>query len=121
MPLDLHDRLRLAASGRSNRLLSELTGVPTETVRRYMRGQTPSAEFLARFCTALDLTADWLLLGRGEMRTGEAPELTEAELDDVSLAHIAERVESLSRILESLERRAHAIGRKQIGGRAIAG
>lgn len=55
------------------------TGVTRETIRRYERGlSAPGGQFLRRLCEHLDLSAEWLLCGRGprlrsELRT-QVPE-----------------------------------------------
>ena len=125
MPLGLHERLRIAAEGRSNRMIADLTGVPTETVRRYMRGQGPSAEFLTRFCGAMGISGDWLLMGRGPMRAANRIEPSSEldDVDDMALSRMADQVESLRRRLDRLERRARSIARPiaQQNGRAFAG
>jgi len=132
VPFGLHERLRLAADGRSNRIIAELTGVPTETVRRYMGGQGPSAEFLTRFCASMGISADWLLLGRGAMRSDAESEAAPADpagpadmddIDSVPIARLADQVDALRLRLDRLERRARALTapRAQQNGRAIAG
>lgn len=68
----IHERLRLVTAGWSFRQLGAATGVHPETVRRYMQGHSPSAEFLCGLCAALGVNGDWLLTGRGSMRAGEA-------------------------------------------------
>lgn len=42
------------------------TGHHRETVRRYIAGQWPSAEFLAAVCRAYHVNGHWLLTGRGK-------------------------------------------------------
>lgn len=51
--------------GLSYRRIGQMTGHNHETVRRYMTGQVPSVEFVGALCTSLNVSADWLLLGRG--------------------------------------------------------
>jgi transcriptional regulator with XRE-family HTH domain len=64
----LHERLAAVAGPRTFRAIAELTGTNSETVRRYMQGQTPSVEFLASLCNAFKINGEWLLCGRGPMK-----------------------------------------------------
>lgn len=51
--------------------LGAITGSHPETVRRFMRGQTPKPEFLAALCTELGVNGDWLLAGRGQVQAAK--------------------------------------------------
>lgn len=71
----LHERVMIAVGTRPFREVARLTRLNPETVRRYMRGQAPKAEFLSRLCSALDVSGDWLLTGRDRpphVQTSEA-------------------------------------------------
>ncbi|MBX3358624.1 MAG: helix-turn-helix domain-containing protein [Phycisphaeraceae bacterium] len=57
-------RLMSAIDGISPYELADRIGVSYETVRRYARGDRPSVEFLARAALMLDLSLDWIVLGR---------------------------------------------------------
>lgn len=61
-------RLRQAAMTITNRRIGYSTGVHPQTARRYLTGDRPSIEFIIAFCGAFDVSADWLLTGRGCMR-----------------------------------------------------
>lgn len=64
-------RLREACAGRSLPELEILLGFHRETLRRFMLGlNRPSARFLAAVCENLNVSGDWLLLGRGPMHPG---------------------------------------------------
>jgi hypothetical protein len=68
----INDRL-LAAAGRfSYREIGDMTGIHPETVRRYMNGDPPSAEFLATFCAGMGISVDWMLFGQGSMSSASA-------------------------------------------------
>jgi len=67
-------RVREACGGMSVAAVSRATGFHPETVRRYVRGQAPSAEFLAALVDRMGVNPEWLLCGRGHP-TG-APGLT---------------------------------------------
>src|SRR5262249_18269819 len=59
----LHDRLALVAGHLSYADLADRTGCNHETVRRYMRGGTPSITFVVSVSIAFDCSLNWLLLG----------------------------------------------------------
>ncbi|MBX3403074.1 MAG: helix-turn-helix transcriptional regulator [Phycisphaeraceae bacterium] len=61
----LQARLQLICRPFTRRELSDLTGISHESVRRYLGGQNPGVLFVMRLCEALNISADWLLLGRG--------------------------------------------------------
>lgn len=103
-PSPLHDRLLQIAGDRTYRALGDLTGQNPETVRRYMLGQAPSVEFLAALCTALGVSADWLLTGRGPAKTSEVREhaIRDASPGDLLMA-VANTLEAISGRLDRLE------------------
>lgn len=116
----LHERLRIAAGSRTYRQLGDLTSTNHETVRRYMLGQAPSAEFLAAVCGVLDINAQWLLVGAGAMKGTEirAHSLGEAKVSELlsamstTLERLMDRVDRLESYMQVLEThvRAQAIG-----------
>ena len=97
-------RLRHVCAGRSYRQLGALTGTSCESARRYLAGHRPTAEFVAALCERLDLSADWLLLGRGDPR---AHRLTDPDA-------------MLARVLAGLERQATVIRRRLSRGDSAA-
>lgn len=44
---------------------SRVTGIPESTIRSYLAGNYPKLDKIAELCEALDVSADWLILGRG--------------------------------------------------------
>ena len=113
---ELHERLLAAAGDRSFRHIGELTNTNPETVRRYMSGQAPSAEFLAEFCVAFGVSSEWLLLGRGPMRATEVKGhmLRHADPSELlaamasTLEKLIDRVDRLDRFVQTLETRVRA-------------
>jgi hypothetical protein len=67
----LLSRLEQARGGLSFRELAELTGTNQESVRRYHRFGQPSFEYVLRFCEALEISPNWLLLGKGVAPLGD--------------------------------------------------
>jgi hypothetical protein len=51
--------------------LARMTGVPPSTLSGYFKLRSIPAEFVVDACVALNISADWLLLGEGPMRRGE--------------------------------------------------
>jgi hypothetical protein len=60
-------RVAAACRGHKPTPLAAKLDLHPETVRRYLNGQRPSPEFLAAICRELGVSAEWLLLGKGEM------------------------------------------------------
>ena len=116
---DLHQRLADAAGKRTYRRLGELTKTHPETVRRYMQGQAPSAEFLSGLCHALGLNGSWLLTGHGPMlmkdvRSDALGQADAAELLTAvsnTLTQLIDRVEQLEVFVQTMDTRIRATGR----------
>lgn len=70
----LHDRINEVVRGLSFREVADITGLNAETIRRYVRGADPSVAFITRLCEAFDLSAEWLLHGRGPRNRDDAVE-----------------------------------------------
>lgn len=105
----LSERLQMACTAYRFRELSNLTRFHHETIRRYIRGESvPSPIFLARLCTALKISVEWLVLGKGVMRPTELehPPKTQKFLIDTAdrLMHTAENVRAFARDPEARER-----------------
>jgi len=100
----------------SNRALGDSTGQNAETVRRYMQGAAPSVEFLAALCARFDLSAQWLLTGRGPMRQSETRafvlrQANPAELLSAiaeALERLTDRVDRIELFVQTLETRLRA-------------
>lgn len=107
----LHERLASAIGKTTYRRLGEMTQTHPETVRRYMQGQAPSAEFLAGVCDSFAINGDWLLTGRGPMRNGDvrAHHLGTARPDELlsaianTLTEVTDRVERLEMFVQTLD------------------
>lgn len=114
----LHQRLADAVGKRTYRRIGELTGTHPETVRRYMQGQAPSAEFLAGICSVLGLNGSWLLTGHGPMlmRDIRSDALGQADAAELltavsnTLTQLIDRVERLEMYVQTLDTRVRANG-----------
>lgn len=71
--LALATRLKQTAGQITFRQIARLTGTNPETTRRYMRSGCPSAQFIARFAEAFQVSTDWLLLGAKASQIEAAP------------------------------------------------
>lgn len=109
----LHQRLEQILGGYTYKAIGELTGISTETARRYMLGQTPGAEFLATLCQKLNISAEWLLSGEGPATVDQLPEqalrdATTSQLVGAVARHVGaltDRVERLEHAVASIQRR----------------
>jgi transcriptional regulator with XRE-family HTH domain len=114
----LHARLRAAVGSRTYREVGDLTRTNSETVRRYLLGQSPSVEFLSALGAALNLNAEWVLTGRGPMHRSDVRghALKEANPHELlnavaeTLERLITRVERLEVFLQTLEVRLRARG-----------
>lgn len=109
----LHQRLEQILGGYTYKAIGELTGISTETARRYMLGQTPGAEFLAALCQKLNINAEWLLSGEGPASVDALPDdalhrATTAQLVGTVARHVTaltERVDRLEHAVATIQRR----------------
>ncbi len=112
----LHERMTEAAEGRTYRAIGDLTDHNSETVRRYMQGQSPSVEFVAAFCASLGINIEWLVTGAGPMKRTEVrmQALREANPSELfsavagGLEKVGDRLERLERFVQALEARIRA-------------
>ena len=105
-------RLKQAAkdSGKSNKQISELTGVSESTVSRYLSGeQSPPFEFVSKLAEILDLSLDQLTGNSAGAKRAEENALAEAlrESYEKRLEDKRDHIASLKARLERLES-AHA-------------
>lgn len=63
--------------------LARMTGVPPSTLSGYFRTRAIPAEFIVEACIALDISANWLLLGEGPRERGRV-DLSGAEFEDLA-------------------------------------
>lgn len=116
----LHERLHAVAGHLSYRRLAELTGQNSETVRRYMQGQSPSVEFVSALCDRLGVSGEWLLTSRGPklqkdtkdhaLRQSSPGELLAAMA--AALESLAERVDRLEAFTQTLDVRLRVRNRE---------
>lgn len=109
----LTERFHLVLRGETCRQIARRTGCSAETVRRYLHGQSCSVEFLTRVCIAWDLSAEWLLFGRGRPKyiADGTPGLADANLAAI-LREVAKRFERLESTAQPEHGRALVTERK---------
>jgi len=92
---ELVARIAEACRPHSLRDLAEAVGCSTETIRRYVTGQTsPSTDFLHTLCQGHGYSAEWLLCGRGARTRSEATLEAARTLTAVELLQIlGERID----------------------------
>lgn len=101
------DRLRQALElrGRQKRYaLAAEIGVNASSVTRWLQGGPISMEHMVRLCDVLEISLDWLLLGRGsfELAVGEPLTPTEERLLALSRAMQEGTLEHLINLLQAL-------------------
>jgi hypothetical protein len=115
----LHQRLRRVLGAVGPKELSELIGMHPETIRRYLNGTKPSAEFVSAFCRQRGIDARWLLTGDGPMRYTPAVERSEVDMDPLIAAteELLGRSRRLERAIEAEHRSGSAAGPAASGAR----
>ena len=66
----LPERLAQVRNDRSQRQFARELGVFQQNVNRYENGTTPHADFLITLAMKERVSLDWLLLGKGRMKSG---------------------------------------------------
>lgn len=85
-------RLKKALEGLNVSEIARQTGASRQSIHRYAAGFTPSVSFLVRFCEATEISAEWLLVGRGPKKRA-----------DVAAGHLASA--SATELCQALARR----------------
>jgi transcriptional regulator with XRE-family HTH domain len=91
-------RVQQVCRGTRATQIAAATGVPRESVRRYLAGTTaPTGAFLAALCRSLGVSPAWLLLGQGEPFTASPPPLPGSAKDALraAVSQLALRIEHL--------------------------
>ncbi len=66
----IHERIELLVQefgGGKNTVLADKIGISEGNIRGYIKGIMPKCDVLGKIATSLDINAEWLLTGRGEM------------------------------------------------------
>lgn len=67
---DFTERLKIALEGESLHAFAKRSGIGDSTLRKYLDGSEPGMDKLSRIAEAADVSLDWLIAGRGDMKAG---------------------------------------------------
>jgi transcriptional regulator with XRE-family HTH domain len=71
--MELSDRLRYLRGKLSQSAFGTLLGVSQASIGNYEKGERfPDSAFIKNVCTSFGVTADWLIFGAGENKSGNA-------------------------------------------------
>jgi transcriptional regulator with XRE-family HTH domain len=97
--MDLGQRLSLAIKRRNVRKLYAIAveiGVDESALSRWKKGGAISLPNAARLCLTLDISLDWLVLGRGEMDAHKQnPRSPFSDLSANEARHVQQALETL--------------------------
>jgi len=68
---DFVERLGKTFEGATMAVVAKRLGIPHATVRNYYHGRLPAPEVLMKIAATTGVSLNWLLLGRGEMFSGD--------------------------------------------------
>jgi len=109
--MNISDRLRQTLDKKewSIKKLSDVCDIPYRTTQDYLHGKTsPGAEALRKLCRGLEVSADWLLFGEGEVEPEESRSVGEV-MEDWEAGRPVSAEER--RIMMDTERRGRALRR----------
>ncbi len=94
---DFVDRLNRAFEGATMAVVAKRLGIPHATVRNYYHGRLPAPEVLIKMAATTGISLNWLLLGRGEMFSGETGPIglgrfLELKIDEIIDRRLDERL-----------------------------
>lgn len=101
----IHDRISLLVSAYGegkNTVFASIIGENEANVRGYRSNVLPKHPFLEKIVRSLDVSADWLLTGRGEMRISSVVEVTGANQGNNEI---------IKTLLDRIEEQAKQVGR----------
>lgn len=86
---DLNKRIVEIIKPCTNAQIGRLIGVSDETIRRIRHGDIPSIRVIVGLCHALEISADWMLMGRGDPPSIDHRVLVEPKTRTVKSREIA--------------------------------
>lgn len=66
--------------GENNSKFAEIIGTSEANIRNYRKGTSPSIDILEKICNKLEISCEWLLLGRGNIFTNSNPKLLNMDI-----------------------------------------
>jgi transcriptional regulator with XRE-family HTH domain len=88
---DFVDRLNKTFEGATMAVVAKRLGIPHATVRNYYNGRLPAPEVLTKIAAATGVSLNWLLLGRGEMFSGETGPIGLGRFLELKIGEIIDR------------------------------
>lgn len=103
----LSDRLKqiIDYKGISSRAFALKINVSSQSFGKYLQGREPAASILSTIIETFDdISAIWLLTGRGEMIRGEEPKEAPQDIKNLSetVKNLSETINRQSKIIETL-------------------
>lgn len=102
MATTISERIRALineVAGGKNTVFAEKLGVSEANIRSYLKGVLPKADILGKIVITCDISAMWLLTGKGEMKEKNNPKTNASSGDPLTdrLLHIIEQKDELIR------------------------
>jgi transcriptional regulator with XRE-family HTH domain len=88
---DFVERLNKTFEGATMAVVAKRLGIPHATVRNYYHGRLPAPEVLIKIASATGVSLNWLLLGRGEMFSGETGPIGLGRFLELKIGDIIDR------------------------------
>lgn len=85
------ERLNKTFEGATMAVVAKRLGIPHATVRNYYHGRLPAPEVLIKIAATTGVSLNWLLLGRGEMFSGETGPIGLGRFVELKISEIIDR------------------------------
>lgn len=85
------ERLNKTFEGATMAVVAKRLGIPHATVRNYYHGRLPAPEVLIKIASSTGVSLNWLLLGRGEMFSGETGPIGLGRFLELKIGEIIDR------------------------------
>ena len=85
------ERLNQTFEGATMAVVAKRLGIPHATVRNYYHGRLPAPEVLIKIAATTGVSLNWLLLGRGEMFSGETGPIGLGRFLELKIGEIIDR------------------------------
>ncbi|MCR4699734.1 MAG: helix-turn-helix domain-containing protein [Bacteroidaceae bacterium] len=113
----IHDRIaicvKLFGEGK-NTIFAEKIGVSEGNIRGYIKGVIPKADVLEKIVTSVDISAEWLLTGKGEIHNSDFSRHNKANGEAQPIASPSEQQDQspvIAQLLDTIKEQAEEIGR----------
>ncbi len=116
----IHERIaicvKLFGDGK-NTIFADKIGVSEGNIRGYIKGVIPKADVLEKIVTSVDISAEWLLTGRGEIRNSDFSRNNTKESTPMAtpsspkLPEQQDQSPIIAQLLDTIKEQAEEIGR----------